>query len=508
MDMDMMELQHTHMGGFRPVYESLLRQEETLESIVPDALPDIARIVEASGTVFLRQKETVDGSIRVTGSARVSVLYMPEDGVAPCCLTLNIPFLCSGDHPSLHSGCQAQVNARLLSADAQILNPRKVLARVDLAVNVTAWAEEQGEVCAQVECGEDRSVQSLTEKWKDFVAADVTEKAFTFSDVLRLPASRPPMEQLLSSRAELTCAEAKVIGKKLVVKGETVLTALYQGAEGVASARFELPFSQIVEVKSGGDESDVWADAVLTGMDCTMRAEGELEVSFEVLLQVSVREEREVCLLSDLYSVSRSLETRRERVLLYPLAERGSRRQIARQFCECAVPAKQVVDCRLTVGEIERAPAGENGSSATAKACADVLYISEDDSLCAASFVIPASFELPSVEAGRCTCRCVPVGECSATPVTGGLEVRFEAEFTYLITRTQEAFYISDVQPGEEDSCGAQRPSVVIRMVGEGERLWDIAKCCGSTMADIQAANAMECAEAPCGTLLLIPKCR
>jgi len=503
-----MELQQTRLGGYRSVYEALLRQEETLESIVPDALPDIARIVEATGTVFLRQKETVDGSVRVTGTARTAVLYLPEDGGTPCCLTLNIPFLCSGDHPALHSGCQAQVSARVLTADAQILNPRKVLARVELAVQVTAWAEEQSEVCTQVDCGEDRSVQTLAETRKDLVAVDVSEKNFTFSDVLRLPASRPAMEQLLSARAELECAEAKVIGKKLVVKGEAALTALYKGPEGVASARFQLPFSQIVEVRAAGDDCSVWAQTVLTGMDCAMREAGELEVSFEVLLQAVVREEREVTLLSDLYSVCQPLQTDREKVVLYPLVEQGSRRGLARQFCECAVPAKQVIDCRLTVGEIEKAPAGESGCAVTARDRASILYYSEDDSPCAVDFTIPAGCDIPAVEGGLYSIRCVPAGEVTAVPVTGGLEVRFEAEFTYLITKKDEAHFVSAVTPGEEDESGGERPSVIIRMVGEGERLWDIAKCCGSTMADIQAANAMECAEAPCGTLLLIPKCR
>ena len=98
--------------------------------------------------------------------------------------------------------------------------------------------------------------------------------------------------------------------------------------------------------------------------------------------------------------------------------------------------------------------------------------------------------------------------EAAATPVTGGLEIRFEAEFIYLITRNEEYSCISAVRPGEESECACERPSVVIRMVGEGERLWDIAKCCGSTVANIQTANAMTTEEAPCGTVLLIPRCR
>ena len=44
-----MELQNKRLGGFRPIYHTLLRQEETLESIVPDALPDITRIIGRLG---------------------------------------------------------------------------------------------------------------------------------------------------------------------------------------------------------------------------------------------------------------------------------------------------------------------------------------------------------------------------------------------------------------------------------------------------------------------------
>ena len=54
----------------------------------------------------------------------------------------------------------------------------------------------------------------------------------------------------------------------------------------------------------------------------------------------------------------------------------------------------------------------------------------------------------------------------------------------------------------------AGQPSIVLRMVGEGERLWDIAKTYGTTTEDIVQANALG-EEAPqAGQLLLIPKKR
>ena len=51
-----MELQQVTLGGYRPSYHTAFTQEETLESIVPDALPDVSRIVGAWGRACLKER--------------------------------------------------------------------------------------------------------------------------------------------------------------------------------------------------------------------------------------------------------------------------------------------------------------------------------------------------------------------------------------------------------------------------------------------------------------------
>ena len=64
-----------------------------------------------------------------------------------------------------------------------------MLARVELAVDVCVYGEEDAEICDSADHEDDDTIQTLEEAHKDLVAVDVTEKNFTFSDVLRLPAS-------------------------------------------------------------------------------------------------------------------------------------------------------------------------------------------------------------------------------------------------------------------------------------------------------------------------------
>ena len=140
----------------------------------------------------------------------------------------------------------------------------------------------------------------------------------------------------------------------------------------------------------------------------------------------------------------------------------------------------------------------------TAQATATVLYLSEDGALCGADVEIPVSCRAEVPDGCTCSCTCRPVGEAVAVPVTGGLEVRFEAEFVWTALREEQVNCVTELKPSAVQEQGT-RPSVVIRRVEREEALWDIAKACGSTVEDICGANGLTAGEAAEGTLLLIP---
>lgn len=497
-----MELKRVTLEGYRPVAHTMFSQEETLESIVPDAFPDIARVVSASGRAFLKDKELGEGVLRLTGTAKVTVLYIPEGEELPRALEVSIPFQCQRDDPKFHAGCPVQADVQAASADARTINPRKLLARVSVAVWAAAYDRECRELSADLTVGEGEGLQKLIEPRKCCVIPDVAEKGFTFSDVLRPPASRPELEELLLYRAELGTADAKFIGRKLVLKGDVQLSVVYRSGGEICQARFELPYSQILDIGEPPDEAEPEVAVTIKSADCRAR-EGELEVALELLAQAAVWERRSINLIADAYCVGRPIDVERAPVRLCTMAERSARRELGRKLCESGIPAKQVLDCAASVSSLAGAPA-EGGMEFTAQVSASILYLSEDDALCGVEADIPVACRVDVPAGCECACRCRPVGECTAVPVTGGLEVRFEAEFSWSITREEQAACVTGVKPGEARDTGP-RPSVVIRRMERGESLWDIAKSCGSTVDDIRCANTLPGEEAAAGTLLLIP---
>lgn len=510
-----MELQRVTLEGYCLVCDMMFAQEETLESIVPDAYPDISRIVSATGTVSLKDKDLGEGTLRMTGTAKVTVLYIPEsrgpegpegqtpeNEAAPRALEIAIPFQCAKDDPRFHSGGSVQAEIHASSADARAINPRKILVRVNLAVWAAAYEQESRELSCDIAGAEHNGLEKRLIPCKCYTIPEITEKVFTFSDVLRPPASKPEMEELMFFRTELGTLDAKFIGKKLVLKGDIQLSVLYRCGDGLSQARFELPYSQILDLGDTTEEAEPDVTVILKRVDCHLM-DGELEIEVEALAQASLWARRSLTLINDAYCISQPIEVERTPLRLCSMAERSSRRESARMMCASDIPAKLVLDCNAALISMASAPV-DGGLEFSAQFHASVLYFSEDDALCAVDAVIPVSCRAALPEGAVCACRCRPIGEATAVPVTGGLEVRFEAEFFWNTVLDEQINCVTDIQPSAVPVTKV-RPSVVIRRVGEGESLWDIAKSCGAAVGDICSANGLQSEEAASGTLLLIP---
>lgn len=506
-----MEFERDTIISYDTVAEVTLCQEETLESIVPDACPDILRIVDVCGQATLTGKQAREGVAQVTGMVRACILYQPEGGGGLRKMEVGLPFTCQAEAPGLTERGTVLADPRLRCAEARVLNPRKVLLRVDLAVDVTACQPVERPVCGGVaDCGAENLCQKQY-KGEDYLLCTVQEKPFTFSDRVRLQTGSGEAPVLLSVRAQPVCAESKLIGARLIFKGTVELYFLLQEAGGGLSAGHEsMPFSQIIEAAGSAEEGESQVEVEVAAFRCEQDpADGrELEVELELLAQARIRCHRPVVLLQDLYSTSHLMETERENQPLCRLIEQSVRPQAVRELLETGEMVRSVVDARLALGQLRQSREG-NELVLTVEGWVTVLYLDENELVQCVRRSIPVSCRLECPEGVRCSCRCACPGEVFAAPAAGGVEVRFTVEFHCLTTETAAVPAVTNAQLGEARNAGdGQRPSVVLRMPAPGEELWDIAKAHGATMEQIIQANELEEDALPMGRMLLIPSGR
>ena len=207
-------------------------QEETLETIVPDACPDILRIVSVCAQATLNGKQARDGLAEASGSVRAVVIYQPEEGGGLRRLEAALPFTSQLDAPALTQHGMVSACARVRGAEARALNPRKVLLRVDLAVEITAFQPMEHMCCQAVLEPEEHKVEQMIAQAETYQLCAVQEKPFTFTDQIRLNGGQGDGMEVMACQAQPVCGECKLIGSKLIFKGTVELQLLVQEAGG------------------------------------------------------------------------------------------------------------------------------------------------------------------------------------------------------------------------------------------------------------------------------------
>ena len=505
-----LELNREHINCYELVLDTTLCQEETLESIVPDAYPDILRIVDTTGQVCLSGKMIREGNITVSGTVQSWIFYQPEGEERLCRMEVKLPFTVQAEAAGLHSQGQAVAVPFLRGMDARALNPRKILLRADLGMELQVFQPQELVLCQGITGGEEAGVQQLTTDQTAYLTVCVAEKSFTIADEVRLSAGPGGEGELLGVRAQALCGESKIIGNKLIFKGEAELQILYRAGEELCSMRCPLPFSQIMEVSNVGEGGDCTVELSVTELECSLCGDDRrtLDVTLELLGQSVVREEHPITLLQDIYSTSCELTCEQETYTFRQLLEQAVRPQNVRELVETGALVKTVVDASLAVAEV-RQSREEDQLVLSADLRLNVLYLDELDALQTSQRLFSVTGRVDVPAGGTCLLRCTCPGEIFATPAAGGLEVRFTLEFRCLTTLERKVAGISGVKLGQaRTQQEGEQPSVVLRLAAPGERLWDIAKAYYTTAEQIIQANQLEDGQVPAGQMLLIPRVR
>lgn len=508
-----LELKKTRLDAFDIGAEQVLTQEETAETIVPDYCPDIARIIDTEGKIFLHSRELRDGKAEVSGTVRVTVLYTPEGEGGIRTLEFAIPFSaeteCRAECVFLHAAAETEF------LETRILNPRKVFTHCKLVLRLTGYRKSPLDLCVDAEAPAALCLEKRQETQHAALLTQIAEKDFTFSDELNLSPGKAGVAEVLTSRAAALVTETKIVGSKLILKGVFNVSLLYRTAEGkCCSAGGELPFSQIMEAEGAAENAAVRVELQFTGIDVQVGGGADQEgrqitVTLYLHAVAFLRQEQTVTFLSDLYSTAYDVGYEAEPVQITDCAETITRRQTVREVLEIGVVAETILYLCVSCGSVSVSREGDNvilRAGATVRA----LYLDEGGAALMAERCVDVSCQMELPEDCHVTARAVCPEDAQGSIGDRGLEVRFQVEFQAQVTTKKKKVCLTGAKVTSDTPKDlSQAPSLVLRGLGKEETLWMLAKRHNTTMADILAANGLEAeGDIPRDKLLLIPKKR
>ena len=480
-----------------PVWSGTFSRDFTTESIVPDAMPDAAAVIDAEGVITLRSKDTDTGSVALSASLSVSVLYAPEGEGALQSLAVVMPLDIRADTPGAGPDCRTVARMRLRALDARMVNSRKLSVRADVECEATVYQRQSLELASGLET-ENSAVHILPRTVTVTGASDVREKTFIVTDEYALPAGCDRVERVLSQRVEASVDDVKYVTGKAVFRGRVRASLLFGGEDGqVWAERYETEWSQIMEVEAEGEEASGNVTLMFTGVYFDLPEgrdpDGKIKAELHLVAQTVCRQRRELGYIADLYSNRTALIGQTEDVRAVSAVQSVCMRQTV------TGSAGEVLCVGASVGSV-------TAEGQTVKTTVNVRAIlrREDGAYSTARCRLAAEFTTDTAPGTRLQNVSVTAADVFCAPAGGGLDVRAVLQMdACAVTETTVAAVCAVAEDEQAFAEAAAAPSVSLVQIAPGTDMWAVAKKYRSTVEAIRACNGEKTAG-----LLLIPKAR
>ena len=496
-----MEVQFTRrpISCLRPVLGEVQNLEQTHEMKLPENMPDIGRVLAAWAQPVLRGKEWLTDRVAMSGGMQVWVLYCPEDGTQVRCMDCWIPFQIRWDLPEGTKEGKMTVQCVTRFVDARSVSPRKIIVRMGVGALAQGYAPE--EISLYVPENVPEGVELLRSTYPVRLPREAGEKTFSLDEDLSVPPSVPRPEKLVYYTLKPEIQDQKVLGNKVVFRGNGNLHVLFLSEEGqLHSWDFELPISQFDEL-NGNYSTEALAEVILspTNVELDLDEEGNLRLRCGLVGQYLVTEPELISLVEDAYSPGRELNLSQEQLDLPAVLE--TRRE--NLYGEQTIPGEANIAADVQfLPDFPRQRRIGDRLELEMPGSFQVLYYGDNGTLQSANGRWTGELTLDADENSRILARPTQ-SQAQVYLGNDSMIAKGEVPLQMTTTGTQGLQMVTGLQLGEAAQPLKNRPSLILKRAGE-HRLWDIAKATGTTVEAIRKANGLQDEPLP-NQMLLIP---
>lgn len=484
----------------RSVTREVQNVEQTQEMRLQEGLPDIGRVLCAWGQVLLRGKEWRGDGMSASGGVMVWVLYAPEDGSEPQCVDTWLPFQGKWIFSETDREGVMRLIPLLRSVDARTISARKMMIRVGIGMLGEALEPFDAQISVPGELPE--GIQLLRNTYPMNLPKEAGEKTFLLDEECSITTSGQTAVKMIRYELIPRLIDCKVMAGKLVFRGSGLFHILFRTQNNEwLSQDLEIPFSQFAELdEEFGQDADAVIDMAVTSLEADLTEEGTIRLKCGLVAQYMVSDRVLLELGEDAYSPNHDVIPHFQELCLPAILDR--RKDNITSEVTLDDGCGRVVDVCFLPDHPKMNRMGESVSGELSGIW-QLLYEDENGTLQSATRRWERNLNL---DASGDTVLSLTAGTDGfpTASVSGGRATAKGNLFLDMSAATERGqMMICALEVGEEKRPDPNRPSLILRRT-EGERLWDLAKICGTTVSAICQANGLS-GEPESGRMLLIP---
>lgn len=486
---------------------------------VPDAKPDVGRMIQSKGDVSMDEVRLSDGRAFLKGDLNVDLLYVGEEEGKVCSLSAKLPMEEIMNLEGIASGDKMCLKWEIEDLSLHVIHSRKL--NIKAIVTFYAVVDELAGVRIPVAL-EDGDI-SVRKKPIRLMSLCVHKKdTLRIKDDITLVSNKPNIQEFLWHTIEVRGLDLRPEDNVVKAKGELSVFVLYVGDdEGnpLQWVEYSLPFGGEVECAGCGPDliPNIEVSVMHQGIEVKPDADGEERIfQVDVVLELDMKlyREEEHELVLDVYTPLKECIAHGKTEVLESL--------LVRNFSKCRLTDR--VEVKETQGKVlqichslghvkvDKTKIVEDGIQVEGIVLMKILYIIGNDNLPFYSMEAMIPFT-HVVEAQGITDDCVyylrtELEQLSTTMVDSNeLEVKATVGLNALVLRCEEEMIIDKVEEQPLDMKKIESmPGITVYMAKPADTLWDIAKRFYTTVEEICRINDLQEEKVETGQPLILVK--
>lgn len=473
--------------------EVLLESEFT----IADNMPDIEKIINVEGKTKINDVSASTDNITVEGKLIYNIIYRSNDEKLQS-VSDEIPFKEEVSAKGITDDMEAFAKAYIDYIDAEELTDRSFLNKSVVILDTNAFMKRPVTYVSYLES--DGSMQAKTKNisYTDTIA-DIKEEV-SINDAVELSKGSGEISKILKSESDVYVTNIDVLNDKMLVEGMCKVGFMYTEDNDNQTTGYvseEFPFTHYLELK--GSDENLLKDISISLKDMTYsKAENfdnekkliEFTVPFTV--NASLYETKDRNIITDCYSTDYELEIQSEKLNVSSIKDISN--EIIKYENNFDVPSGTIKD----IYSVDVSPKVSDKRMDDGKYTIDgfldinMLYVNGNtNKMDKVSASLPFTAALPIKEDADLSQiqSDVKTNKCSAyRKGANSVNLNCDINVALKIKDSDEITIIKDVAETAPIDR-SKMPSLIFRVVQQGESLWDIAKSYSLSINSLKELN-------------------
>ncbi len=501
----------TSIFSLDTVFSESAEQPIDIDFTLPDYYADISKILKCRAVSRISSKNMSGNHISVEGCVTVTVIYCGSDNCVSS-YEYQYPFSKNFDTSVNTDGCLLNVRTKCEYINCRAVTGRKIDIHGAAGIYVTLTRRQLTNIISDCD---DCNIELLRGSIPATVPMGCAEKYLLIEEEIELGTGQPDIRCIIRYDADASITDSKIMAGKSVVKGQMSIKLLYAPEGGGASqtVRYQLPFSQLIEIDGITDGCDCDSKVSIAHLEIKPRisASGEcrqLMLTAKLLITSECCCNNDVAVILDAYSRKYEANIDKNEVCFNKISENinqsfnckkefdfpeGSLSAVSDMWCEVGANTVKFEDNMMRV-------IGTVIAFIIAEDCNSIPTFYEKE--------LDYEFCYPMNTEGEFKCS-PQITVTSANYTLSGdccMEIRIELNICAAIYKCSKMPLITEIKIDDTKPMSkVGRGAMTVYFASSGEKIWDIARNYFANVDEIKQINELELDVLNTDKMILIP---